>query len=206
MAAPRTDRRVGRDGRSLTRALHGVVYGRFVLTARRNKYVALVVLTIPLLIVIDLLLEVIGRANEDLRMDPEVWGTYGEWAAAIIPALAIVTTIQLWLHDRVTHEHDRRMDRRKLLADASTPDAREIALNLTRDGNGFRLVNGSEAQVHIRGWAGQAPIGELVDAHRIAYIDRPTEVGGEDYRLQFRLGGREFEIKPEGRAVAIDSE
>lgn len=45
-------------------------------------------------------LEQVGSECDWLRRDPKIWGTYGDWAAAILPASMILVTVKMWLEDR----------------------------------------------------------------------------------------------------------
>lgn len=85
-----------------------------------------------------LLLEWIGTSSPSLRRDPDVWGTYGDWGAAIIPATAGLASVGIWLRDK----SDLAERRSRRLADGIRLEDRFEIL---------WLVNGSIGEIRCRG-------------------------------------------------------
>lgn len=46
------------------------------------------------------IIEAIGTANPEYRHNPQTWGTFGDWASAILPTFAILVTAHMWLRDK----------------------------------------------------------------------------------------------------------
>lgn len=70
-------------------------------TRQMAIYVGAVVLGLIFIAAGSAFLEWIGNTFPILRRSPETWGSYGDWAAAILPALAILVTVDLWRRDRI---------------------------------------------------------------------------------------------------------
>ena len=56
------------------------------------------------LIIVDLIFNLAALQWPQLSLDPAVWGTYGDWASAILPTVAVLLTVGMWLRDRRERE------------------------------------------------------------------------------------------------------
>lgn len=61
-------------------------------------------------LLVSLALETLSSRFPSLRLSTNVWGTYGDWAAAILPTFAILLSVDMWMTDR------RRAGQARLLA------------------------------------------------------------------------------------------
>lgn len=102
-----------------------------------RKYLLLLLSFSLLLLVLDMGLEQVGRSNFELRRNPEVWGTYGDWAGALLPAVAILISVDMWRQDRA------RFELEKLLA-----AVQDIRLSLPAP-NVTWLTNHSQAEIEL---------------------------------------------------------
>lgn len=74
-----------------------------------GRYLLVIGLGFLAVLSIDWMLYLIGSFCPKVRLDPDSWGTYGDWAAAILPAAAIVASVDLWVRDdqRRRNEHEK---------------------------------------------------------------------------------------------------
>jgi len=61
---------------------------------------ALLALLVLVVVVFFAIEEVVLDAAPDLRRSSQSWGTYGDWAAGILPAGAVLLTAHMWLTDQ----------------------------------------------------------------------------------------------------------
>jgi hypothetical protein len=82
-------------------------------------------------------LEVVAHQIPELRRSPTVWGTYGDWASALVPTFAVLLTAELWRRDHI--RSDERLERSKV-----------SGLRLDRrDGGLTWLVNASRSTLTV---------------------------------------------------------
>ena len=64
------------------------------------KYLSFLALGVLGFMVVCAILEAIGTGHSEFRHDPLTWGTFGDWASAILPTFAILVTAHMWLRDK----------------------------------------------------------------------------------------------------------
>lgn len=153
--------------------------------SRRNRYTFALVLVLVLLLIADLCLESVGRLIPELQRDPEVWGTYGDWASAIVPAIAIVASIELWHQDRT---RNRRVE--------GHPQLQLITL-LRRDDD-LTLANATQLDLTNISSPGEPLLAERLPSGRSLHVDSPT--------IRFTVGFTTFSISEGGRPVPLDDD
>ena len=97
------------------------------------RWVAAVILG---LVFVDFALYATGLVMLDGGLDVGVWGTYGEWAQAVLPPLGILLSVAMWITDRRT-ERQAELDRMG------------TDINLTERHGRLVLLNGSTHAIHV---------------------------------------------------------
>lgn len=85
---------------------------------------------------IDALLAFCGSLHPELRQDAAVWGTYGEWAVAILPPAGLFFGVAMWLRDSSER-------------DALARDHLGTTVHLIRRDARVILINGSDRQIYV---------------------------------------------------------
>lgn len=52
------------------------------------------------LLVVDLLLFALASTFQEAALNVNTWGTYGDWASAVLPTAAILITVGMWVADQ----------------------------------------------------------------------------------------------------------
>lgn len=134
---------------------------------------------------------------------PTVWGNFGDWASALLPAGAILVSVDMWLSDRA--------DKDATEADLQTARTEDVAQRLSGlrieprpalVGHAFWVVNSSDQDVVL---TSQPGISHSQHQFRLAKGDeRPlSELGGGP--LFSQVGKRTFEIT-QGGVVPLNLE
>ena len=70
------------------------------LTGRGARYLGILVASFALLLTVFIILDLLGRSFPGIARSPSVWGSFGDWAAAILPAITILLSVDMWLTDK----------------------------------------------------------------------------------------------------------
>lgn len=155
------------------------------------------------LLFVDLSLSLIGRYVPPVRQDPDVWGTYSAWAAAILPSLSILTSVWMWMKNR---EDVRREKEGEAQADRTSRMRDELAnvtLGLLADRPRW-LINKSGHKlvvVEINGNLLDKPItmppgdSQSIEDHLTEYMEARLlfVVAGDDVKWSLIAGARPVE-------------
>lgn len=96
----------------------------------------LVALGIIALLTCDLLLFQIGTQFPSLRSDPATWGTYAAWASALLPSIALITSVRIWLQERIR----TRMEETRALLCGVSLDQGEGSPRYLRNESGLGII------------------------------------------------------------------
>lgn len=154
-----------------------------------GRYLRLGGLGFGVLVLLDLALEYLGGLWPPLRRDPAVWGTYGDWASAIIPGLAILATYDLW-----------RRDRARSVTVLSQPDMSKITLT-RNNSNELVFRNDTDYTLEEIQLPGESSPSRTLDGRRTL----PLGQANAD-RATFKLGSTKYMIELNRRPVPADWE
>ncbi|MFT3876743.1 MAG: hypothetical protein QM708_10045 [Propioniciclava sp.] len=155
--------------------------------SRSGTYIIAIACSIPAIMVADLILERIGGTFNNLRADPSVWGTYGDWAAAIIPTLAILITIKMWADDRIDTIKS---------ATYLNPN-----VELERHGNWMLLNNSGHPLTEIC-WKGQDKYHSILENGKAQELDTPSEI--QPLEIHFTISGVRYKVQPGTNPIPLD--